>query len=137
MNARYRLIIFFCIILALCEIAIASDQNESQISQSGSGNLTEILFVPDVQTILESPEQYFGKKISLQAVVSKTYSQKHQFAVADRVGCSLCTTKNAKNSIKIWYAGEIPKYREIVQITGEVIPDTNKGYHLNATSVKN
>ena len=136
MNPLHYQIIIFCIILILCGCALASEQKESLVNQSGQGNLSEILSVPSVQSILESPEQYYGKKVSLQGVVSKTYSQKQQFAVADRVGCSLCTAKNAKSSVIIWYAGEIPKYLDIIQITGEVIPEKNKGYHINATSVE-
>lgn len=89
-----------------------------------------------MQSILTNPPQYYGKTISLKAVVSKTSPEKKAFAVADRVGCTLCTEKNAKNSITIRYTGEPPKYLDIVRITGEVVPEKNKGFHINATAVK-
>ena len=135
-NPLYYLTPILCIILLLCAGAPASELHEPQVRHSDQGNISEILSVPSVQSILEKPEEYYGKTVSFQGVVSKSYSRKHQFTVADRVGCSLRTAKNAKNSILIRYAGEIPKYRDIVQITGEVIPETSTRYHINATLVE-
>jgi hypothetical protein len=136
MNLLHYLIIILCIIFILSGAAYASEQNKSVIQQSGPGNHTEIISIPSVQSVLENPDQYYGKTISLHGVVSSAFFQKYQFTVADRVGCSLCTAMNAKNSITIRYAGKIPKYRDIVQITGEVIYEGNKGYYINASVVK-
>ena len=136
MNPLHYLIPILCIIFLLCAGAAASGQLESQVQHSDQGNISGILSVPSVQSILEKPEEFYGKTVSFRGVVSKSYSRKHQFSIADRVGCSLCTAKNAKNSILIRYDGEIPKYRDIVQITGEVISETSTRYHINATSVE-
>ncbi len=136
MTRFVRIIIFFLTLFILSGIATSVTLNEPLINQSIPRNLSEVVEVPDVQSILTNPKQYYGKTISLKAVVSMTYPEKKQFNMADRVGCSLCTAKNAKNSVIISYAGEIPKYLDIIQITGEVIPEKNKGYHINATTVK-
>jgi hypothetical protein len=136
MTQFVRIIIFFLIFFILSGIATSATLNEPLMNQSIPQNLSEVVEVPDVQSILNNPAQYYGKTISLKAVVSMSYPEKKQFNMADRVGCSLCTAKNAKNSVIIWYDGEIPKYLDIIQITGEVIPEKNKRYHINATTVK-
>ncbi|MDD1730083.1 MAG: hypothetical protein LUQ50_13560 [Methanospirillum sp.] len=64
------------------------------------------------------------------------YPSQHQLTVADKVGCSLCTAKNALNSITIWYQGKIPAVLETVQISGQVSHDKKLGYSINASTVK-
>ena len=131
-----HLLILSLILYALSGIGTASDLNDTLANVSVPVHLSEVIEVPDVQSILDNPTQYFGKTISLKAVVSKTYPGQMEFGVADRVGCSLCKDKIEKNSIIIWYAGTIPKYLDIVRITGKVIQEKNNGYHINASVVR-
>ena len=136
MTHTWYILKFFLILLVLSGIASGSNQTQISGNRSSSTNISDIIEVSDVQSILTNPSQYYGKTISLKAVVSKTSPEKNLFSVADRVGCSLCTEKNAKNSITIHYAGETPKYLDIVRITGDVVPEKNNGFHINATAVK-
>jgi|GEM_PF-6848259 len=126
MTYIWHILTFSLILLILSGIASGSNQTQIPGNRSSSTNFSDIIEVPDVQSILTNPSQYYGKTISLKAVVSKTFPEKKVFSVADRVGCSLCTEKNAKNSIAIQYAGETPKYLDIVRITGEVVPEKTK-----------
>lgn len=136
MTHIWHILTFSLILLILSGIASGSNQTQISVNRSNSTNFSDIIEVADVQSILSNPPQYYGKTISLNAVVSKTSPEKKMFTVSDRVGCSLCTEKNAKNSITIRYAGENPKYLDIVRITGEVVPEKTKGFHINATAVK-
>jgi hypothetical protein len=124
-------------LLTLSGSAIASDLSKNISSHSVSDNMTDPVSVPNVATLLNNASQYVGNPIILSAIVSKTYPSQHQFTIADKVGCSLCTAKNALNSITVWYQGEIPKVRETVRISGSVIHDERSGYAINATYVRN
>ncbi len=100
MTHTWHILIFFLILLILSGIASGSNQIQIPGNRSSSTNFSDIIEVPDVQSILTNPSQYYGKTISLKAVISKTSPEKKVFSVADRVGCSLCTEKNAKTLLQ-------------------------------------
>lgn len=133
----YRSFILICMLLTLSGFVLASDLSEKPGNQSVSGNLTDPISVPNISTLISNPSPYEGNSIILNAIVSKTNPSRHQFTIADKTGCSLCTAKNALNSITVWYQGEIPKVRETVRISGSVIHDEKSGYVINATYVRN
>ncbi|PKL59991.1 MAG: hypothetical protein CVV33_04975 [Methanomicrobiales archaeon HGW-Methanomicrobiales-4] len=135
MGSKYHIIILSCLLLTLPGLVTGSDGNRSALNQSYPDNISEILFAPDVQSILSNPENYLGKTVELKGVVSKIYTGQHRFTVADRVGCSICKSKDAMNSITVSYSGEIPKYMAIVQISGPLLHDMHQGYIIKATSM--
>jgi hypothetical protein len=132
----YRFCILFCVLLTISGFAGGSVLSENISNQSVSGNLTNPVLVSHVSTVISNPSHYVGNQIILNAMVSKAYPLQHQFTIADQVGCSLCTAKNALNSMTVWYQGKIPKVWETVQVSGQVIHDERSGYVINASSVK-
>lgn len=135
MSPKNHIIILSCLLLILPGLVTGSDENSSALPQPYPDNNSEILSSPDVQSILSNPEHYLGKTVELKGVVSRTYPGQHLFTVADRVSCSICRSKNAQNSIMVSYSDEIPKYMEIVQISGTLLHDRHQGNIINATSV--
>ena len=132
----YRFFILFCLLLTLSGSALAADLPEKPGNQSVSENATNPVIIPNVSTLINNPSPYEGSPVILNAIVSKTDPSRHQFTIADKIGCSLCTAKNAVNSIPVWYQGKIPKEWETVQISGSVIHDEISGYAINASMVR-
>ena len=134
LSSKHFIIILICS-LALSGFVSGSEGNSSASTSSSTHNTSEILSAPDIQSILSNPENYLGKIVELKGVVSRTYPGQQRFAIADRVGCSLCAAKISRSSIAINYSKKIPKYLAIVQISGILTHDNHQGYLINATSV--
>lgn len=134
MIRMHYFIILSCLLFALPGLVTSSGQY-SVVNQSHLDNATFILSVPDVQSILGNHTRYLGKTIEVSGIVSKTYPQEHEFTLSDQVGCSLCVAKNARDSITVIYPGKIPKNRETVLISGQLIIDAHKRLIINSTSV--
>lgn len=135
MNSTHFIIIFSCLLLVLPGLSTGSEGTNSVVNLSYTDNTPVSLLVPDVLSLLTNPDRYLGKTIRFKGIVTKTYPLQHLFTVADRVGCSICVAKNARNSIMVSYQGEIPKSRETVQVSGLLTNDPYEKYVVNATSV--
>jgi len=136
MNLQYYHIVLFCFLLVISGIVAGSDLKEPLGNLSPQGNFTDQISVPDIQSVLKNPDQYLGKTVVLNGIVTKTYPTQNLFILADRFGCSFCTAKNSLDSINVWYPGKVPKLMETVQIFGQVVPESKKGVRINATTLK-
>lgn len=131
--------ILFLVCCTLSIIFVASadtDGKESQGMIISLQNSSDPVRVPDIQTLLSTPDQYAGKRIELDAIVTKIHSPNHMFSVADQISCPLCITKNTRSSLIVRYSGDLPKLRETVHIVGMIHPDPKFGHSLYAFEVR-
>jgi uncharacterized membrane protein YcgQ (UPF0703/DUF1980 family) len=136
MNSKHYIIIFSCLLFIFSGLATGFEGNSSTLNQSYLNISSEIVSAPDVLSIFANHELYLGKTIKFKGIVSKSYPHQHLFTVTDRIGCSICAAKTARNSITVSYSGKMPKILENVQISGLLISGTQHKYYVNATSVK-
>ena len=131
--------ILFCLCCTLPLIFMASadtDGQESTGMMNFSPNSSETVRVTDIQTLLRTPGEYAGKRIELDAIVSKIHSPHQMFSIADQISCPMCVTKNTQNSMIVRFSGALPKLRETVHIVGMIHQDPKFGHIIYAFEVK-
>ncbi len=131
------ILFLFCCTLPIIFVAHADiDGKESQGMMISLQNSSDPIRVADIQTLLSSPDQYAGKRIELDAIVSKIHTPNHMFTVADKISCPLCITKNTQSSLIVRFSGDLPKLRETVHIVGMIHLDPKFGHSLYAFEVQ-
>ena len=126
-----KIIIISCLILlaVATSLFIVTKYNKSILE---IGNQENIL---DVDNVVVDPSAYSGK-IVLKGAVSFVYPEEKSFSVIDVkefASCGVVTC--AINHLTVSYSKQLPKVKDIVEITGELIKDDGK-YILNAKDVK-
>lgn len=90
----------------------------------------------NVATIYKNPLPFLDKQLTLTGVVVVSFPNEQMFMFTDPVGCgSRCGSKCTLNIIPVTYSGQIPKVKDIVQISGTLIKDKDNKVLFNATAV--
>ncbi|VAX29437.1 hypothetical protein MNBD_IGNAVI01-166 [hydrothermal vent metagenome] len=104
----------------------------------GCGENNKGTNVLNVEQVLNKPNNYLNKNISIQGIVNKVNEDKNIFSVISEKEFNECGLGecNVNDQLPVRFSGELPGLGEKVEIAG-IVKKNEKGFIYEAESVRN